>query len=761
MANRNRKQRTTAQKWTRRGFIGVGGLAGVGLVAAGGFYVHAKKAIKGYSGDGLGEGSSVNAWIRIAPDNSISLAFARAEMGQGVNTALSQLVAEELNVSMESINVVQPQPESPYANTYLVTQSAPNLFKSYSIGETLYSFIPIIGTGGSTSISDGWNNMRYAGASAREMLKHAAAKRWGIDVAAVKAENGFIINTKGDEKLTYGELAEDAATVKLDSLPALKKKSEYKIIGKPVKRLDLAGKVDGTANFGLDIRIEGMLYGAVKFPTVIGGTINGFTNKDKVMGMPGVKKVILTKYNAAVVVATNTWQAIQGTRALRLDEVDNGNGNLSSTQIMKDFTALLDEKPIATPRKDGDVDGAFSTKGGKTLEATYTVPYLAHAAMEPMNCTVLVKEGKVQCWVGHQAVSVAHTMLSEGTGIDKKDIEINIEYLGGGFGRRSEPDNVRIAAAAAAEMEGTPLQLVYSREMDMKNDMYRPCAVSRFKAKVSEKGEISAWDNMLALQSVSNNSLGRIMPLMAVAPAKDEGTTEGAGNLAYDLPNYRVAFGHKALPVPVGFWRSVGNSQNVFFAESFMDEVAHAAGQDPMKFRRDKLKGKDRFIGCLDKVAEMSGWDKPLPENHFRGVAIAQSFGSIVAEVAIVEQVGEKEFKIKDFYCAIDCGNYVNPSIIESQVQGAVIYGLSAALYGKITIGSGAVEQVNFPQYPAMTLKDCPNIEVAIMEVDEYPTGVGEPGLPPAAPALTNALFAATKERVRSLPLSDLGYRFV
>lgn len=759
MANKNKKQRTTAQKWTRRAFIGVGGLAGVGLVAAGGFYAHASKAIKKYSGAGLGEGSSINAWIRIAPDNSISLAFARAEMGQGVNTALSQLVAEELNIPMESIQVVQPQPESPYSNTYLVTQSEPNLFKKYSVQETLYSFLPVIGTGGSTTISDGWNNMRYAGASAREMLKQAAAKRWNVDAKSLKAENGFIIN--GSEKLSYGELAEDAAKIKLSALPELKKKSEFKYVGKPVKRLDLEDKVNGTASFGLDVRPEGLLFGAVKFPTVLGGTINGITNKDKVKGMPGVKNVLfIKKYNAVVVVATNTWQAIQASRVLRLDETDNDNGSLSSETIMSDFTALLDEKPIATPRKDGDVDKAFSNEGGKTVEGTYTVPYLAHAAMEPMNCTVLVKEGKVTCWVGHQAVSVAHTMLNEATGISKKDIEIHIQYLGGGFGRKSEPDNIRIAAAAAVEMEGTPIQLVYSREMDMKNDMYRPCAVSRFKAKVSDKGEIESWDNMLVSQSVSNNSLMRIMPMMAVAPAKDEATTEGASNLVYDFPNYRVAFGHKELPVPVGFWRSVGNSQNSFFTESFMDEVAHAAGQDPMKFRRDKLKGNDRYIGCLDKVAEMSSWDKPLPENHFRGVAIAKSFGSIVAEVAVVEKIGEKEFKIKDFYCAIDCGNYVNPSIIESQVQGAVIYGLSAALYGKITIGSGAVQEVNFPQYRAVTLKDCPNIHVAIMEVDEYPTGVGEPGLPPAAPALTNALFAATGERVRSLPLSDLGYKF-
>jgi isoquinoline 1-oxidoreductase subunit beta len=758
MSNKNTKQRTTAQKWTRRAFIGVGGLAGVGLISGVGFYTYAGGAIKKYSGSGLGDGKSMNAWVRIAPDNSITLSFARAEMGQGVDTALSQLIAEELEVPMESITVVQPQPESPYSNTFMVTQKQPNIFKSTDFQERFYSFIPVIGTGGSTTISDGWNNMRYAGATAREMLKQAAAKRWKVEASSLKAENGHIIN--GSQKFSYGELAEEAATIKLDGLPELKKKSDYKVIGKPVKRIDLANKVNGTATFGLDVRLDGMLYGAVRFPTAIGGTIKGFTNKDKVMGMPGVKNVILTKYNAAVVVATNTWQAIQGSRALRLDEIDNGNGNLSSEQIIKDFTALLDEKPIATPRKDGDVDQAFAAKGGKVVEALYHVPYLAHAAMEPINCTALVKDGKAACWVGHQAVSVAHTMMNESTGIDKANIEMNIQYLGGGFGRRSEPDFIRIAGATAKEMEGTPVQILYSREEDMKNDMYRPLSVSRFKAKISDSGEVEAWDNMMALQSVSNNAILRIMPMMAPEPAKDEQTAEGASNLEYDFKNMRVAFGHKELPIPIGFWRSVGNSQNAFFAESFMDEVAHAAGKDPMAFRKTYLKGNKRFIACLDKVAEMSGWSKPLPANHFRGVAICKSFGSIVAEVAVVEKIGEKNFKIKDFYCAIDCGSYVNPSIIESQVQGGVIYGLSAALHGQITIANGAAVEVNFPQYPSVTLKDCPNIHVAVMEVEDYPSGVGEPGLPPAAPALANALFAATGERVRSLPLTKLGYTF-
>ncbi len=756
----NKKERTTAQKWTRRAFIGVGGLVGVGLIAGVGGNMYMKSAIKKFSGEGLGDGNSLNAWIRIAPDNTISLAFARAEMGQGVNTSLSQLVAEELEVPMERITVVQPQPESPYANTFVVTQERPDIYSGYSMMANIYAMLPVVATGGSTSISDGWTNMRYAGATAREMLKAAAGKRWGVNPKDLKVENGFVLN--GSEKLSYGELAEEAANIEISQLPKLKEKSEFKVIGKSVNRLDVAEKVNGKAQFGLDVRLDGMLYGAIKLPTVIGGTIKKITNKDKVMSLPGVKNVLLTSENAAVVVAENTWQAINGARALRLKEDDNGNGKLTSKQIMSDFEKLLDEEPIATPRKEGDVAKGLATEGGKVIEANYNVPYLAHVCMEPLNCTVLIKDGKLDCWAGHQAPSVSHTVLNEVTGIDKENIKIHIQYLGGGFGRRAEPDYVRHAAAAAMQMEGTPLQVVFSREEDTMNDMYRPLAVSRFKAKLTDDGVVNTWENMMALQSVSNDIYQRLMPAMAPDPKDDKQTSEGADHLAYNFENMSVAFGHKRLPIPVGAWRSVGNSQNCFFSESFMDELAHAAGKDPMQFRLDHLKGQDRYVACLEKVKAMSKWSEPLPENHFRGVAICKSFGSIVAEVAVVEKVGEgeKDFKIKDFYCAIDCGNYVNPAIIESQIQGSVVYGLTAALYGEITIEDGSAQQVNFPQYPMMTLKDCPNIHVAVMEVDDYPTGVGEPGLPPAAPALTNALFAATKERVRTLPLSKQGYTF-
>ncbi|MGB0839149.1 MAG: molybdopterin cofactor-binding domain-containing protein [Chitinophagales bacterium] len=745
-------------KWTRRAFISMGGLAGLGLIVGVGGNAYVNKAIKEYNSVGMGLGNSLNAFVRIAPDNRVTLSVARAEMGQGVLTAVSQLIAEELEIPMESINVAHPQPASPYANTFVVTQEQPNIFKGYSMSEKLYAFLPIIATGGSTTISDAWNNMRYAGATAREMLKAAAAQEWGIAASELKAENGYI--TDGKVKQSYGELAEAAAKIQLPELPKLKERSAYKLIGKPVKRLDIPEKTNGTAIYGLDIRLEGMLYGAVRHPSVVGGTITKITNQAKVEKMSGIKKVFLSQFNKAVVVATNTWQAMQGAKALRFEENDNGFGNLTSAQIMGDFTALLDEEPIKVKTNIGDAPIALAQKGIKNLEALYQVPYLAHAAMEPMNCTVLVKAGRCEAWVGHQATSIAQNMLNEVTGIAKKNIQVNIQHLGGGFGRRSEPDFVRVAADIAQEMEGTPIQVVYSREEDMKNSPYRPCAVSRFKGAIAGK-KVVAWDNMTVGQSPGQEAILRIMPAMAPSPKDDDAMTEGAHHLPYDFPNYRVAFGHKSFPIPVGFWRSVGNSQNVFFAESFMDEMAHAAGQDPMKFRRSQMGDRKRFTAVLDKVAEMSKWNEPLPENHFRGVAIAKSFGSIVAEVAVIEKKEEKTFKIKDFYCVIDCGNTVNPDTIEAQMEGGIVYGLTAALYGEISISDGGVDQLNFPQYEMVRMQVCPQVKVAIMDVDEYPGGVGEPGLPPAAPALTNAIFAATGERIRTLPLTKQGYTFV
>lgn len=748
------------KKLTRRAFLITGGLAGAGLVVGIGGLLHVNKKIREYSGTGMGDGASLNAWIRIAPDNTITLAVPRAEMGQGVYTSLPMLVAEELEVDMNSIKVIHPQPEAPYANTYMLTQEAPNFFKGYSLQQKMFSYLTIVGTGGSTSVADAWDNLRYAGATAREMLKQAAANRWKVDVSELTAESGFIRHPATGKQVAYGDLAVEAAEIELPDLPPLKEKGAWKKLGRPVRRLDVPEKVTGTAEFSLDVRKDKLLYAAMRHPSVIGGKIKGIKNKADVEGRRGVKKVVLTEDGAAVI-ADNTWRARNAAMALELEEDEMSNAGISSRGIAEKLTAILEQPPIATPEDEGDVESGWQDDNATILEARYDVPYLAHAAMEPLNCTVLVADDRAEIWVGHQASSVARDVVADITGVASKNVTIHTTYLGGGFGRRAEPDFVRKAAAVAMEMKGTPVMTVFTREEDMRNDMYRPAVASKFKAAVRKDGSIAAWENRIATQSVSQSSIKRIMPSMAPGPEDDEATTEGARELPYHMENRRVAFGNLDLPIQVGFWRSVGSSQNAFFTECFLDECAHAAGMDPYEFRRSKLGDKPRFRAVLDKVAEMSNWKEPLPQGRYRGIALHKSFGSIVGQVAEISQHGDKEFSIDKYYCAVDCGTYINPDIIEAQMQGGIIFGLSAALYGEITWNEGAVEQYNFPQYDMVRLQVAPTVAVHIMENDEYPGGVGEPGTPPAAPALANALFAATGVRERSLPLVKRGYRFV
>lgn len=747
-------------KWTRRGFIAAGGLAGTGLIVGLGGLLYVNKKIKVYSGDGFGDGSSLNAWIRIAPDNTITMAVPRAEMGQGVYTSLPMLMAEELEVEMGNIKIIHPQPEGPYANTFFLAGKERNIFEGLSIKEKIACFLPVVGTGGSTTIRDLYDHLRATGATAREMLIGAAAKQWGVDRAECYAENGQVINKGTNAKLSYGELAEAAGKIEINEIPKLKEQKNFKILGKPVDRLDIPEKVTGAAKFGLDVRPEDMLYAVVRHPSYIGGKITDITNADDISSKPGVKKVLLlSDGSGAVVVADNTWRAKNAALSMRFDEDANGSEDLNTASINEALQTTLNDGQIATPEDKGDVDLALAS-ANNILEAEYNVPYLAHATMEPLNCTVWTDGVNARVWVGHQSTSIVHDVVSKITGVPKENVEVHVTYLGGGFGRRIEIDFVTKAAMVAKEMPGKPVQLVFTREEDMKNGMYRPTATSKFRAAIGEGGEITAWENKIALQSVGYSSMMRIMPAMAEEPAKDPSSSEGAAHLPYAAVNRRVTFGQVELPVQVGNWRSVGSSQNAFFTESFMDECAHAAGQDPYEFRKNKLQDSPRFLNVLNKVAEMSNWSQPLEEGTFRGIALHLSFGSIVGEVAEISLQGDKTYKIDKVYCAIDCGRIVNPDTIEAQMQSGIIYGLTAALYGEITISEGSVDQANFPQYEMIRMQVAPHVEVHIMEVDEYPGGVGEPGTPPAAPALANAIYAATGERIRSLPLSKHGYSF-
>ncbi|MDX2306491.1 MAG: molybdopterin cofactor-binding domain-containing protein [Microscillaceae bacterium] len=754
------EKKSKKNKWTRRAFMIAGGVAGTGLLVGIGGLIHVNQTIRYYSGKGLGEGSSLNAWIRIAPDNTITLAIPRVEMGQGSYTGLAMMIAEELEVDMESIRIVHPQPESPYANLFIFAQSETNIFDGYSINEKLFSYLNLVITGGSSSITDGYYNMRYAGATAREMLKKAAAQQWKTDVKNCKAESGFIINQGNQEKLSYGELASAAAKIKVSSTPELKNRKDWKKVGKPVKRLDIPEKVQGKATFGIDVRPENVLYAAFRHPSVLGAKITGFKNKADIEKQAGIKKVVLTEFGAAVI-ADNTWRAKNAALALQVIEDEKESVKISTASIGKELDILLKKPAFAEHEKEGDVDKVLAEKQKTIIQAQYEVPYLAHATMEPLNCTVLVKDDAVDVWLGHQASSTVRNAVSKVSKMDASKIMIHMQYLGGGFGRRGEADFVKIATAVAMQMKGTPVMTVFTREEDMRNDVYRPAVKCEFKALVQKDGTIEAWDHKLALQSVVHETMKRAEPPLSISVKDDTATTEGARELPYEMKNRRVSFGNLVVPVKVGFWRSVGSSQNAFFTECFMDECAHAAGIDPYQFRLSKLDKAPRFKKVLQKVAEMSHWNKALAKDRYRGIALHKCFGSIVGQVVEITKLGEKEFSIDKFYCVVDCGTYINPDSVKAQMESGIIFGLSAALFGEITWQDGKVQQSNFPQYDMIRLKASPEIETYIIENEEFPGGVGEPGTPPAAPALANALFAATGVRERSLPLVKLGYKFV
>ncbi|MFK8005517.1 MAG: molybdopterin cofactor-binding domain-containing protein [Saprospiraceae bacterium] len=746
-------------KWTRRAFIGTGGLIGVGLVVGIGGNMYLNKVAKQYSGKGMGDGNSMNAWIRISPDNKITIAVPRSEMGQGVYTSIPMLVAEELEVDMKDIKIIQPQPEPAYANTLLLNPNPKDIYSSLTFMEKIAHFLPLIATGGSTTIADGFDQLRAAGASARVMLTREAANRWSVSESDCYAENAHIVNRKTKEKFTYGELAEAAGKIELAEIPKLKEKKDWKILGKNVQRLDIPEKVNGTAEFGLDVRLDGMLFAAIRHATYHDGEITGVKNQDEIEKMPGVKKVlILPKGVGAVVVANNTWRAKNATLALDLEET--GDNTLSSEKINAQAEDVIANNLIATPLDKGNAVDILDI-AEKVIEGKYDVPYLAHACMEPINCTVLVKNGKAEIWAGHQGTSIMLDGVNASTGIEKENITVNMKYLGGGFGRRAEIDMILHAGYVAKEMEGTPVQLVYTREEAMRHEMYRPFVKSYFRAAVSSTGEIEAWENKMALQSVGYSSIMRIKPAFAEPPAKDPSTIEGAANLPYTMANAKVAFGQLELPIQVGNWRSVGSSQNAFFTESFMDELAHAARQDPYEFRKSKLQHEPRFLKVLEKAVEISNWKTPLAEGRFRGIALHESFRSIVCQVVEITKVDEKKFSVDKYYNVIDCGRVVNPDTVEAQMQSGIMYGLSAALYGQITFKDGEVEQYNFPQYEVVRMNVAPTVQNHIMDNDEYPGGVGEPATPPAAPALANAIFAATGERIRSLPLAKHGFSFV
>jgi isoquinoline 1-oxidoreductase beta subunit len=705
--------------------------------------------------------SWLTGWLRIGADGSVTVMVPRQEMGQGVSTALPMLVAEELDCDPASLRYEQAPIDPLYANATVLGDSVPfrpddPSWMARLARHTQFKFAEVLGiqaTGGSTSVRDAWEPMRLAGAAARAMLVAAAAARWKVSAADCRTERGRVLH--GERSLAYGELAGDAARQPIPGAPPLKDPSRYRVIGTALARLDIPAKTEGKAAFAIDTRLPGMRYAAIAQCPVFGGSIKR-VDASKARQMPGVQQVIeleatSTSAAAVAVVADGWWRAKQALEALAIEWNEGPNAKLDSAAQRELYATLL-EKGDATVYEDlGDAPGTLAA-AGQVIEAQYEVPYLAHATMEPINATALVKDGRCEVWVGNQAPTLVQWMAAKPAGV--ADVKVHTPYLGGGFGRRIEMDVVVQAAAIAQRVPGVPVQLIWSREEDTQHDVYRPMALARLRCALDDGGGIRAWYHRIVGQSCTYGLTARLAPWAASDLMKDKTTAEGAFDLAYAMANRRVEHVLARQPVPVGYWRSVGHSYNAFFVECFLDEAAHAAKRDPYEFRRALLLQSPRELRVLDAAAQAAGWGAPLAPGTGRGIALAASFESIVAQVAEVEVGADKALRVKRVVCAIDCGKAVNPDIVAAQMESGIVYGLTAALHGEITLKGGRVEQANFPSYPMVQMAACPAIETHIVESAwEHLGGVGEPGTPPIAPAVANAVFAATGKRIRKLPI--------
>ncbi len=744
------------KKITRRAFLigGVttaGGLAvGVGLLSRAGTGIPEHFAKAGADG-----AVALNAWVRIEPDGTIALAVPRAEMGQGVYTGLAMLIAEELEVDLDRVTVEHPDMHGVYTN-YALPMEGAGLFHAENnplrwVMAKVLASVPYIGTGGSTSVIDAWTPLRQTGAAARTVLIEAAAKEWGVDAADCQAAGGKVMHPDGKTMLAYAAVARAAADLTPPSDPELKPASRFRLVGTPQPRVDMVEKATGAATFGVDVSEPNMLYAAVRHSPVKGGRIVGY-DAAAVRDMRGVEGVVEVPGGVAVV-ADNTWRAFKAAEALPIEVDAAGNGDVSTIAIAQDLQTSLDEEPSHVFEAVGDVDAGFDG-AAKVVDAEYSVPYLAHACMEPMNATVrLNADNTADVWAPTQSPTVAVWATADGTGVERDAVRSHTTYLGGGFGRRAENDFVLQAAHVAKAFPGRAVKLTWSREEDIRNDTYRPAAHARFKGALDAQGALVGWDGQLASQSVEFEFGERVLPWGGGDGSSTFMNAAGAFQQPYAMPHCRIGHRWRRHSVPVGFWRSVGHSQNAFFLESFVDEMAHAAGKDPYAFRRGLLNDKPRHRAVLDAVAKAADWGGEVPDGRGRGIALHESFGSIVAQVAEVAVV-DGEIRVERVWCAVDCGVVVNPDTIDAQMQSGVIYGLSAALYGAITVADGRIEQGNFPDYEMIRLDTAPKIETVLVPNGDRPGGIGEVALPPIAPAVANAVFAAIGQRLRRLPFT-------
>jgi isoquinoline 1-oxidoreductase beta subunit len=664
-----------------------------------------------------------NAWLRLTGDGSVTVMCGSAEMGQGVLTAIPMLLAEELDADWKRVRVQQAPVDQAYNNPMFGMQA----------------------TGGSTTVRAHWEPLRKAGAAAREMLLTAAAAQWKVPAAECRTEAGQVIHKSG-KQLAYGALVPAAMKLAVPAEPTLKDAKDFRILGKRTRRLDTPAKLDGSAKYGIDAQLPGLLV-AVMARAPQPGAKPAKVDDSKAKAVKGVQQIITIPHGVAVL-AEGYWAAKKGRDALAIDW-DLGAAKDLSTAKVSDMLAGGASQADAIALDAGNVKDA-AANSASTLDATYEAPYLAHACMEPMNCTAWVRGDTVEIWAGTQSQGPNQGILSQVASVTPAKVKINTMLLGGGFGRRFAPD-FTIDATLLSKISGKPVKLIYSREDDMAAGFYRPASVAKFEAALDAKGQPTMLKCGVGSPSIMAASGFMKIPDNGV----DSFAMEGIADHPYDIANQRLAYGRTEPGPQVWFWRSVGHSQNIFFIESFIDELAAAAKADPFEYRRALLGKQPRYKGVLELAAQKAGWGSPLPKGVFRGIAVAQSFGSYVAEVAEVSIGADGTPRVHRVVAAVDCGMTVNPQTIERQIEGAIVYGLSAALYGRIGFKDGRVEQGNFNDYPVLRMNEMPKVEVHIVQSSEKPGGIGEPGTPPIAPAVANAIFAATGKRLRKLPFDS------
>jgi isoquinoline 1-oxidoreductase beta subunit len=741
-------------KLTRRKAI-VGGVLGAGFVGVGWWFAHERDRLGDRKLFAAGPGeAALNGWVKIVRDDTVIVAVPRAEMGQGIHTALAMLAAEEMEARWEQVRVEDPPESVVYRNLEILIDGLPfspektgtAVEVAHWVAGKLGGVLGVAATGGSTSTRDAWLPMRTAGAVARELLLAAASRKAGVPVAQLVAADGAVRRRDGGTVARFGELVDFVGDLGLMVPPPLKTAAQFKLIGKPLPRIDIPAKVAGKATFGIDVRQPRQLYAAVRHAPTFGGEVASFALKG---GKPkGIEEVVIVPGGIAAIGAS--WWAAERflDEGLTVQWRAGPEPRLDSAALWKRYEGLIDGDAALT-RTVGTEPAAL---GGRKLEAVYRAPYLAHAPMEPMNCTALFGGTALELWMPNQSPTLMRLAGAKAAGLSQDEVTVHTTFLGGGFGRRAEVDLVREAVACALQMPGRPVQVLWSREEDIRHDMYRPMALARCTAHFDKgpgEGLVAVTKRQVG-QSPTDQFGKRAVGL----PSQGKPEGNAVENPPYAFPYYRLDAVVADGVVPVGFWRSVGHSHSAFFDESFIDEMAHFEKKDPFEYRRALLARQPRHRAVLDRAAREAGWGGALPAGTGRGIALRASFGSIVAQVAEVEVAADRTIRVKRVTCAIDCGPAVNPAIVRAQMESGIVYGLSAALYGEITLKDGAVEQSNFPTYDAVRLADAPAMTVHIVETGATRIGgVGEPGTPPIAPAVANAIFAATGQRLRRLPL--------